>query len=52
MRARRVHAGIDARRKRGIAKREWLLAAMAKLDPDELRTLVAAIVLIKRLGES
>jgi DNA-binding MarR family transcriptional regulator len=47
-----TQTGVDARRKRGIAKREWLLAAMAKLDPDELRTLVAAISLIKRLGDS
>lgn len=45
-------AGVEARRKRGIAKRAWLLAAMARLDPDEQRTLVTAIPLIKRLGDS
>lgn len=45
-------AGIEVRRKRGIAKREWLLAAMAKLEPTELRTLIDAIPLIKRLSES
>jgi DNA-binding MarR family transcriptional regulator len=45
-------AGVEARRKRGIAKREWLLAAMAKLDPDQQRTLIAAVALIKRLGDS
>jgi DNA-binding MarR family transcriptional regulator len=45
-------AGVEARRKRLIAKQEWLRAAMAKLDPDEQRTLVAAIALIKRLGDS
>jgi DNA-binding MarR family transcriptional regulator len=45
-------AGVEARRKRGIAKREWLLAAIARLDPDEQRTLVAATALIKRLGDS
>jgi DNA-binding MarR family transcriptional regulator len=45
-------AGIEARRKRNIAKREWLLAAMAKLDPAELQTLISAIALIKRLGDS
>jgi DNA-binding MarR family transcriptional regulator len=45
-------AGVEARRKRGIAKRAWLLSAMAKLDPDERRTLIAAIALIKRLGDS
>ncbi len=44
--------GIEARRKRNIAKREWLLAAMAKLDPAEQQTLIAAIALIKRLGDS
>jgi DNA-binding MarR family transcriptional regulator len=44
--------GLEARRKRNIAKREWLLAAMAKLDPAEQQTLIAAAVLIKRLAES
>jgi DNA-binding MarR family transcriptional regulator len=44
-------AGIEVRRKRGIAKREWLLAAMAKLKPDELQAVMTAIPLIKRLGE-
>jgi DNA-binding MarR family transcriptional regulator len=43
--------GVEARRKRVVARRAWLLAAMAKLDPDERRTLIAAIGLIKRLGE-
>jgi DNA-binding MarR family transcriptional regulator len=45
-------AGVEARRKRRIAKQEWLLAAMAKLDPAERKALVAATALIKRLGES
>jgi DNA-binding MarR family transcriptional regulator len=45
-------AGVEARRKRRIAKQEWLRAAMAQLDPDELQTLIAAIALIKRLGDS
>jgi DNA-binding MarR family transcriptional regulator len=44
--------GAEVRRKRGIAKREWLVAAMATLEPDELRTLVDAIPLIKRLSEA
>jgi DNA-binding MarR family transcriptional regulator len=44
--------GVEMRRKRGIAKREWLLAAMAKLDAAELKTIMDAIPLIKRLGES
>jgi DNA-binding MarR family transcriptional regulator len=44
--------GIEVRRKLGIAKRDWLIAAMAKLEPAELRTLIDAIPLIKRLSES
>ena len=44
--------GMEARRQRNIAKREWLLAAMAKLDPAEQQTLIAAAALIKRLAES
>jgi DNA-binding MarR family transcriptional regulator len=45
-------AGVEARRKRNIAKREWLLAAMEQLDPPEQQTLFAAAALIKRLAES
>ncbi|MBM7131303.1 MarR family transcriptional regulator [Dyella mobilis] len=45
-------AGTEVRRKRGIAKREWLLSAMATLEPAELQTVMAAIPLIKRLSES
>ena len=41
----------EARRQRSVAKREWLLAAMAKLDPAEQQTLIAAAALIKRLAE-
>jgi DNA-binding MarR family transcriptional regulator len=44
--------GVEARRQRSIAKREWLLAAMAKLDPAEQQTLIAAATLIKRLAEA
>src|SRR6202051_4873217 len=43
--------GTEARRQRSIAKREWLSAAMAKLDPAEQQTLIAAAALIKRLAE-
>ena len=43
--------GLEARRKRSAAKQKWLLAAMAKLDPAEQQTLMAAAALIKRLGE-
>jgi DNA-binding MarR family transcriptional regulator len=45
-------AGSEVRRQRGAAKREWLLAAMAKLEPAELQAVISAIPLIKRLGES
>ena len=44
--------GVEARRKRSLAKREWLVAAMAKLEPAEQQSLIAAIALIKRLGDS
>ena len=44
--------GTEARRKRSIAKREWLLAAAAKLDPAERQALIVAAALIKRLAES
>jgi DNA-binding MarR family transcriptional regulator len=44
--------GVEARRKRSAAKQRWLLAAMAKLDPREQRTLMSAAALIKRLGEA
>jgi DNA-binding MarR family transcriptional regulator len=44
--------GREARRKRSVAKREWLLAAMAKLTSAEQRTLIEASALIRRLGES
>lgn len=44
--------GVETRRQTRIAKEEWLLRAMAKLDPDEQQTLISAIALIQRLGES
>jgi DNA-binding MarR family transcriptional regulator len=44
--------GAAVRRKRGNAKREWLLAAMATLEPAEQQTILDAIPLIKRLSES
>ena len=45
-------AGVEGRYKRRLAKREWLLAAVAKLDKDEQKTLLAATDVIKRLAES
>jgi DNA-binding MarR family transcriptional regulator len=44
--------GIEARRKRSLARREWLLAAMERLDPADQQTLLAAASLIKQLAES
>ena len=44
--------GVEARRKRSMAKQEWLLAAVAKLDPAQQRTLHSAAALIRRLGDS
>lgn len=44
--------GVEERRQRRIAKRDWLVAAAAKLDPTELQALVAAIPVIRRIGES
>jgi len=43
--------GVEAGRKRSAAKQTWLIAAMARLEPDEQQTLMAAAALIKRLGE-
>lgn len=43
--------GREERRQRRIAKRDWLVSAAAKLDPTELRTIAAAIPLIRRIGE-
>jgi hypothetical protein len=45
-------AGVEERRRRGIAKRDWLVAAIAKLEPAERQTLIAALPLIKRLGDA
>ena len=44
--------GVEARRQTRIAKEEWLLRAMAKLDAEEQQTLISAIALIQRLGEA
>ena len=45
-------AGIDGRYKSRLAKREWLLSAITKLEKDEQQTLFSAIGVIKRLAES
>ena len=46
-----TQAGVDARKERKDAKRAWLMAAMAKLSPQEQKILITAIPLIKRLGD-
>jgi DNA-binding MarR family transcriptional regulator len=44
--------GREVRQRHTVAKREWLLDALAKLDTAEIETLAAAIPLIRRLGDS
>ncbi len=44
--------GMDKRRQRRTAKRAWLVTAVARLEPTELHALVAAIALLRRIGES
>jgi len=45
-------AGVEARKKRSLAKRQWLLAAMATLNPADQRILIEASALIRRLAEA
>jgi DNA-binding MarR family transcriptional regulator len=45
-------AGIAGRYKSRLAKREWLLAAIAKLDSGEQKKLFTATDVIRRLAES
>ena len=47
-----VERGVEARRQRQAAKLAWLTTAIERCDADERRTLVDAIALIQRLGES
>lgn len=47
-----TEAGVEARRQRQAAKLAWLSAAIERFDIDERRTLVDAIALVRRLGES
>ncbi|WP_368518463.1 MarR family winged helix-turn-helix transcriptional regulator [Rhizobium sp.] len=44
--------GTEERRRRQIAKYDWLMNAVGELDPEELRVLAAAIPLIRRIGEA
>lgn len=43
--------GAEERRRHSVAKHDWLVAALSKLEPAERRTLMAAIPLIRRLGD-
>ncbi len=45
-------AGIEGRYKSRLAKREWLLAAITRLEKDEQQALFAATDVIRRLAES
>lgn len=42
--------GLDARAKVRVAKRDWMLAAIARLSEQEQATLAAAAEIIRRLG--
>ncbi len=44
-------AGLEEQRQRRAAKMKWLVTATAKLEPAELQTLIAAIPLLRRMGE-
>lgn len=44
--------GVAVRSRHSAVKRDWLLAALARLDPAELKELAAAIPLIRQIGES
>ena len=44
--------GVIVRRQTRLAKQEWLRDAVGRLTTDERQTLVAAISLFRRIGES
>jgi DNA-binding MarR family transcriptional regulator len=45
-------AGTEGRYKQRLAKREWLLAAISKLDREEQQKLFAATDVIRLIAES
>jgi DNA-binding MarR family transcriptional regulator len=45
-------AGSAIRRRSNLLKRQWMSAAIAKLDSEEQRTIITAAALIKRLADS
>lgn len=44
--------GIVVRNRNRAVKRDWLVAALAKLDPADLDALASTIPLIRKIGES
>jgi DNA-binding MarR family transcriptional regulator len=44
--------GVETRQRNRLLKVQWLKATLEKLDPPERQALIAAIALIKHLGES
>lgn len=44
--------GLEERRRRTVAKREWLVDALGRFDQAEIETLAAAIPLIRQLGDA
>jgi DNA-binding MarR family transcriptional regulator len=44
--------GLETRRKVRLAKHEWLMTAVARFTPAEQKTLMSAVDLIRRLGDS
>jgi DNA-binding MarR family transcriptional regulator len=45
-------SGAAVRTKHRAAKQDWLVRALAELDPDARRTLAAAIPIIQQVGET
>lgn len=44
--------GLEERRRRTVAKRAWLVDALARLGPAEIEALDAALPILKHLGDS
>ena len=47
-----TQAGAASNRQRRMARHEWLLSAISTLPADEQAVLVAAIKLLKQLGDA
>lgn len=46
-----TEAGVAVRARHRAMKRNWLVGALARLDPSEVEDLIAAIPVIRRLGD-